>query len=134
MSEEHIQVKVTQKVLIVVNDKVLMVLEDGDWELPGGRVDKDERNLVDALKREIKEELDAEIEPQSLFTAYLFTKPTGETALALVYKCELVGSTDSIKLEQDKIDEWKLLSREELRELRNIYPTSTEAINKFLTE
>lgn len=133
MSEEHIQTKVTQKALIIVEDKVLMVLEDGDWELPGGRINKGEKDLFEALKREIKEELSVEIDPQEIFTAYIFTKPTGEESLAIVYKCNLLSSIESIKPQDGEIDEWQLLSKEELRESKNIYPNSSEAINKYLS-
>jgi 8-oxo-dGTP pyrophosphatase MutT (NUDIX family) len=132
MRIEHIQVKITQKALIVVDDKVLMVLEDGDWELPGGRVDKGETNLSDAVKRELREELALEIDPKSVFCTYLFTKPTGEVALAIVYNCDLLSPIEAIRAQEDEIDDWKLFSKDELKSLK-IYPTSKEAINKFLS-
>jgi 8-oxo-dGTP pyrophosphatase MutT (NUDIX family) len=130
MSQEHIQVKITQKALIVVDERVLMVLEDGDWELPGGRVDKGETDLTQAVKRELKEELSLEIDPKSIYCTYLFTKPTGEVALAIVYNCDLLSSIESIRLQEGEIDDWKLLSKDELKDLK-IYPTSIEAINKW---
>ncbi len=132
MAQDHIQVTVTQKALITVDNKVLLVLQKGDWELPGGRVDKGETDLIAAIKRELKEELSAEINIQRVFDTYLFTKPTGDVSLAIVYQCELIEPLDSIKPQENEIDNWKLFSNEELKELKDIYPDSAAAIKKFI--
>ncbi len=48
--------QVSVKGLFFKDDKILMIQEDnGEWELPGGRIQKGE-DLIDCLKREILEE------------------------------------------------------------------------------
>ena len=74
------------------------------------------------------------IEPKEIFTAYIFKKPDGEISVAIVYKCELKDSIESINPQEEEIDEWKLFSKEELQNLQGIYPNSIEAINKFLIQ
>ncbi len=131
MSEGHLGVNISQKALIVIDNKLLLVLEDTGWELPGGRVDQEETNLIDALKRELREELSLEIKLGDIYSAYLFKKQNGEDILVLVYSCDLISSLDSIKIQEGEILDWKLFTKEELRTL-NIYPNSTETIRKFL--
>lgn len=133
MNDNHLLVNITQKALIVENDKLLMLLQDGDWELPGGRVDTGELDLIMALKREIREELSIEVEVKEIFTAYLFTRKTGVVSLAIIYKCNLIGSIDSIKPQQkEDVDDYKFYSKEELNKLTPIYVNSQEAIKRFL--
>lgn len=134
MSEEHLFVKITQKALIQIAGKLLLVREGETWELPGGRVDKGDMDLTHALKRELLEELSIEVIPKHIFTSYLFTKPSGEVALALIYECELANSLDVITKRTGEIDEWKLFTKEELKQLNNIFPNSTHAIKEFLTD
>jgi 8-oxo-dGTP pyrophosphatase MutT (NUDIX family) len=60
----HFVGQVTVKAIIERDGKVLIdrgVLLPEYWELPGGRLHKDE-HIVDALKREVREELGVDIE------------------------------------------------------------------------
>ena len=51
---------------VIINDKKILLTQRGygeykdKWEFPGGKIEKDE-NKEEAIKREIKEELDASI-------------------------------------------------------------------------
>lgn len=132
MPEEHLLVKVSQKALIVIDNKLLLTFEENDWEIPGGRINKGETNLIEALKREIAEELAVEIEPGEIYNVSLFTKPSGEQALAIVYQCELLSPLEAIKPREGEIKEWKLFTKEELAKLDNIYPNSIDAVRKFI--
>lgn len=62
---------VTQKAVIRDGDEVLVVRDakDGDWEFPGGRIDRTERPR-DALLREVREETALEVQAaEPIFTA-----------------------------------------------------------------
>src|SRR5687768_10739642 len=56
--------------LIRENDKVLLVPHDYEggqlWHLPGGKIDEKDFSLVDTLIRELKEELEIDIEVDDL--------------------------------------------------------------------
>jgi mutator protein MutT len=58
--------------IIIINDnKVLLVKHSygGKWYLPGGKVEKNE-SLREAIKRELKEELNIDLKEFDLFGAY----------------------------------------------------------------
>lgn len=61
----------------------------GLWEFPGGKIDPDESHHA-ALKREIREELDADVEVGELAFATTHAYPDRTIALYF-YRCTLVG-------------------------------------------
>lgn len=65
-----------------------MVVQDnkGVWQLPGGRINKDEKPL-EGLGREIREELGIEIEPKNIFDTFVFTSASGTNHFVVVYLC-----------------------------------------------
>lgn len=62
----------------------------GMWEFPGGKIDPDESH-ADALKREIREELDAEIDVGELIFHTVHAYPDVTVALYF-YRCGLRGA------------------------------------------
>jgi mutator protein MutT len=62
----------------------------GLWEFPGGKIDPDESHHA-ALKREIREELDADVEVGELTFATTHAYPDRTVALYF-YRCTLLGS------------------------------------------
>lgn len=134
MGEEHLSVNISQKALIIINTSLLLVRENSGWELPGGRVNKEETSLMDALKRELREELSVEISPKKIYHASIFQNKTGKKMLVLVYECELVSPVESIQALDKDILEWKLFSKDELTRLSNIYPNSIDTIEKYLQQ
>ena len=58
-SEKHLLAKIGQYVLITNTDNKVLLLErkrSKNWSLPGGRLDKEDKEWEQALAREIKEE------------------------------------------------------------------------------
>lgn len=67
---------------------------EGYWEFPGGKCDPGER-LEDCLRREIKEELDADIVVRDEMLAVSHTYPDREVELRF-FECDLAGSPRSM--------------------------------------
>ena len=62
--EKHLTPKIGQYVLIKDTEGKILLLErrqSRNWSLPGGRLDKDDKHPIEAVLREIKEEIGLEI-------------------------------------------------------------------------
>ncbi|CVI67147.1 8-oxo-dGTP diphosphatase [Clostridiales bacterium CHKCI001] len=72
---------------IIIDDKKVFATQRGygefkdGWEFPGGKVEENE-TLEEAIVREIKEELDTEIEVKSLLNTVEYDYPTFHLSMA----------------------------------------------------
>ena len=109
------QVKVVAAV-IVQDDKILATqrghgdFKDG-WEFPGGKIEVGEKP-EDALKREILEELGAEVEVHELIDVVEYDYPNFHLSM-MCFRCTLNGGT--VQLLEHEAGRW--LKREELGEV-----------------
>ena len=62
----------------------------GMWEFPGGKVDSDETHAA-ALRREIREEVDADVDVGELVLHTVHSYPDRTVALYF-YRCRLIGT------------------------------------------
>lgn len=87
------------------------------FELPGGHVDFGE-HLIDALKREVKEEFDTEIEVREPFAAFDYhNKVKGSHSVEIVYFAKFTSNTDNIKLNPEDHSEYVWLAKDELKKM-----------------
>jgi len=63
---------------------------EGLWEFPGGKIDPDETHAA-ALGREIREELDADVDVRDLVLATHHAYPD-RTVVLYFYRCDLKGT------------------------------------------
>ena len=84
----------------------------GWWEFPGGKIEPDECPQ-DALKREIKEELDAEIEVGDLLETVQWDYPTFHLTMHC-YICTL--TSESMHLNEHEASAW--LTKETLMSVK----------------
>ena len=82
--------------LIKKEDKILIAKRStgdknvlGKWELPGGKVEKDEDEKV-AIEREIKEEFELKIKAEKYITNNICNYPTKVVDLRL-YRCKYIS-------------------------------------------
>ncbi len=73
------------------------------WEFPGGKMEPDETEEA-CLVREIKEELDVLVYPQTRMTPVLHSLQNGNTLELIPYRCLLAGGT--IRLQEHKAFRW----------------------------
>ncbi len=103
----------------------------GHWDIVGGRINVGE-NLIDNLKREIKEEtnLDLTGEPKLLSAQDIFRK-VGHHVIRLTYLAEAEGE---IKLDQEENTDYQWLTWEELNNLEDIDTFFQELLDKKIIE
>lgn len=86
----------------------------GKWAFPGGKLEQGER-IIDALKREVLEEVGLEIEDKKRFLEdFTFLRKDGHNVVGLCF--EVFAKSEDVKLDKD-FDEYKWVSLDELNEL-----------------
>jgi len=79
-------------VLLTQDSKVVLLLnEREEWELPGGQIQPGESS-VECLVREIREELDVNIQVGQLIDIYLFEVIPKRHVFVATYSCSVVGT------------------------------------------
>ncbi len=118
MDELNATVKVTRTgayALIEEDGKILLVRQEGGpykgrWDLPGGRIEPDEE-VLDALKREIKEEVDGSFDEAKLIDALSVTFKQENfvlTQIGILYEVKSFKSKGRGDLEKGWFDLKKL--------------------------
>ena len=97
---------------------------EGLWEFPGGKIGAGEAHAV-ALRREIREELDADVEVLSLILSTTHAYPD-KTVTLFFYRCGVIGSPTPM-LGQ----EMRWVSRAELQTLE--FPAADAQLITLLT-
>ena len=101
-------------------DGEILVLTDPQLgvDLPGGKIKEGELDLVEALKREVKEETGLEIEIKELFTTWMIEFPPDHRNQGKVflvgYKCKYVLGEVTLSSEHT---EYKWVNKENFQEL-----------------
>ena len=103
----------------------------GMWEFPGGKIEPDE-NKEEALKREIKEELDADINVDNYLCTVNYDYPNFHLIMH-TYICSLNSSIDK-NIEHDEIEleheDYKWLTINNISEVEWL-PADIEIVNEL---
>ncbi len=113
--EVHFVGQIAQKALIEKDGKILLVqYPDGDgdaagtWDLPGGRLNMGE-GALEGLKREVKEEIGADIEVQAVLGTGVNIVTETFKLYIVVYQCTLSNPAQELTPEVGEIGkiEWR---------------------------
>ncbi|MGZ3492079.1 MAG: NUDIX domain-containing protein, partial [Gemmatimonadaceae bacterium] len=78
---------VSVKGVVIRDGRVILVANERDeWELPGGKLELSE-SPKECLAREIVEELQLVVEPESIVDSWVYTIASGVHVLVLTYGC-----------------------------------------------
>ncbi len=86
----------------------------GTWESPGGHIDFGE-NIVKGLKREIREELEVDINIGDPFAVFDYTNQVkGSHSIEVVYFATLLNAHENIKLHSEDHSDGEWFAKEDL--------------------
>ena len=93
---------VSAKAVLLSNGKILVLRQqNGNWDLPGGKVNENE-SVTEALIREVWEETKLSVTPVDLLTSSLKPRPNGDDLLVMSYLCELKGQAEVVDVRLSK--------------------------------
>jgi len=90
---------VSAKAVMVVSGKILVLRqENGNWDLPGGKVDENE-SVVEGLIREVWEETKLSVTPIGLLASSTKPRSNEPDLLVLSYLCEVKTDEGDVVVE-----------------------------------
>jgi len=138
--ETHFFGQVAQKALIFKDGKILLVQYPqqekhenarGKWDMPGGRLNQDE-SVLPGLKREVFEEIGAEIVVKKILATGTFVNLDSKSVFFVIYKASLVDENKSFVLEEGEIGKVAWVEVKEFFNLPMIYPEYQEVLKTVL--
>ena len=137
-NEKHFFGTVNQKALIRKNGQVLLQrfpdLDKnlkGKWDMPGGRLNAGE-SPEEGLKREVREEIGAEIEVYSVAATGVYTNFGGVTNFFIIYYAGLKNEKSAFVMQKEQVAEIKWVYEKDLFEMPIVFPEYKEALRKVL--
>ncbi len=133
--EIHFEGKVAQKVILVKENTVLITRDSRDevWELPGGRLNKNENPILGVM-REVTEELGVEIVVGKIvyINQFQHTKDKS-TALVIVYEASLADSKAVFEVDPVEVAQMEWVDKESWQSY-DYYPEYKQALNNYFSE
>lgn len=126
----HHNIDGVEKVLVAKRAATKKFLP-GVFELPGGHINWGE-DIVEGLKREVREELGAHINVGDPYAAFTYTNEIkGSHSIEVVYFARCIDPIEKITLQPDNHSEFKWVSQEETA---TIGPTSDEELRSVIRD
>jgi 8-oxo-dGTP pyrophosphatase MutT (NUDIX family) len=100
---------------LVLKRNVNEIAYPGKWAIPGGKLEKGER-VIDAIKREVSEETNLEIEDSLKFIGdFTFVRPDGHNVVGLVFIAN--AKTEEVKIPDREFEEFRWVTKKEFYDL-----------------
>ena len=92
---------------VVIRDGSVILLrnERNEWELPGGKLELSESPEL-CLAREMEEELQLEISPETILDSWVYTIAPGISVLVLSYGCKEASRHEAVLSDEHKELRW----------------------------
>lgn len=98
------------KGVVIRGGKVILVRNERDeWELPGGKLELSE-SPRDCLAREMSEELQLVVEPQSILDTWIYTIAPGVHVLVITYGCSESSQAEAVLSDEHRELRWFALA------------------------
>lgn len=118
--------------VIVENNKVLLNKHGDDefWKFCGGRIEENEVNLMEAAKREVKEEMGLEIEIVNHDPYFFYTEKEVEGIKVSVILVHFLAKRIGDIIPGDDIREWRWIDIDDL-DKENLAPNIKPSLKYF---
>ena len=86
---------------LIFDDKRILILKNdkGDWDLPGGKIENNDKNVESRLRDEVFEETQLELKVFNLISSSIINY-SGTKVIILVFKCKIIGNS-AVKLSHE---------------------------------
>lgn len=130
MERQHALFQVGQKALIERGNDILVMFFPNGWlDLPGGRIEVGETDLVAALNREVREETSLEIEVGEIYATSLARD--GRVFL-IVFKCRYVSGEVTLS---DEHSAYRWVNRETFPEVDDgTSPFTLDVLRRYFSD
>jgi 8-oxo-dGTP pyrophosphatase MutT (NUDIX family) len=118
---------VSVKGVIIRDGKVILCQNERDeWELPGGKLELSE-SPEECLTREIGEELQLAIEPESILDSWVYTIASGVHVVVIAYGCVESSLGQAVLSNEHRAVQWFPLAEIDTLNLPAGYKTSIQS-------
>jgi 8-oxo-dGTP pyrophosphatase MutT (NUDIX family) len=125
---------VSVKGVVIRDGRVILLRNERDeWELPGGKLEPSE-SPEQCLAREMAEELQLEIVPESILNSWIYTIVRGVDVLILAYGCLESSRDEAVLSDEHKELRWFPLADIDALRMPEGYEASIKAWSTTQTQ
>ncbi len=113
---------------LIVKRKSSSKIHPDLWMFPGGKAESGE-DIVETLKREVKEETDLEISELKKISEYEYPRPSGEITFGQCFSS--ISSSEEVILDTQELEDFKWITPEEFKDYKHLPELDAEVKKAF---